>query len=347
MNNHTITTLALPSKGAIAEPTINFLRDCGLRISKPNERQYTGVIPAIPALNVLFQRVTDVLYKVTDGTAQIGVTGYDVAREHPDENLLVIHEQLGYGHCSLVVALPENWIDVDNMQDLTDVALDFREHKRRNIRIATKYPSLARQFLHNNGIHHFTLVKAEGAIEAAPTLGYADLIIDLTQTGTTLRENHLKVLPDGVIVESQACLIGNKAALANNPAILDTVRTFLEYIDAAQQGRQYFQLIANVKGETPEAIAHEVAANAITRGLQGPTIAPIFGVDGRDESDSQWYTVTIIIDSNHMLNAVEHIRSIGGTQIIVSPVRYVFLEKSPTFTHLLGILHGTESGQIG
>src|ERR1044071_978661 len=102
-------TLALPSKGAIAEPTINFLRDCGLKVEKPNQRQYTGVIPAIPSLTVLFQRVTDVLYKVTDGTAQIGITGFDVAREHPHENLVIIHDRLGYGQCSLVVAIPETW----------------------------------------------------------------------------------------------------------------------------------------------------------------------------------------------------------------------------------------------
>jgi ATP phosphoribosyltransferase len=329
------TTFALPSKGVIAEPTINFLRDCGLRINKPNERQYTGLIPAIPSLTVLFQRVTDVLYKVTDGTAQIGITGLDVAREHPHENLVVIHDGLGYGHCSLVVAVPETWVDVDNIPDLLDVALDFREQKRRNIRIATKYPALARQFLHNSGIHHFTLVKAEGAIEAAPTLGYADLIIDLTQTGTTLRENHLKVLPDGTIIESQACLIGNRPALRSSPAVLNTLRTLIEYIDAAQQGRSYLQLVANIKGQSSEEIADKVAANMLTRGLQGPTIAPIFGLNG---GNGQWYTATVVIPAVHLQEAVEHIRAIGGSQIVVSPVRYIFMEQSPTFAHLLAIL---------
>lgn len=329
------TTLALPSKGAIAEPTLNFLRDCGLRIEKPNQRQYTGMIPTIPSLTVLFQRITDVLYKVTDGTAQIGITGLDVAREHPHENLVVIHDHLGYGHCSLVVAVPETWIDVENIPDLLDVSLDFREQYRRNIRIATKYPLLARQFLHSSGIHYFTLVKAEGAIEAAPTLGYADLIIDLTQTGTTLRENHLKVLPDGVITESQACLIGNRAILRSDPVILETVRTLLEYIDAAQQGRSYYQLVANIKGDTAEEIARRVAANPLTQGLQGPTVSPIFGGGANGE---KWYTVTLIIGSSHLLPAIEHIRAVGGSQLIVSQVRYVFMETAPTFAHLLEIL---------
>jgi len=328
-------TLALPSKGAIAEPTISFLRDCGLKVEKPNQRQYTGMIPAIPSLMVLFQRVTDVLYKVADGTAQIGITGYDVVAENPHSNLVVVHKELGFGHCSLVAAVPEAWVDVDGMVDLLDVVLDFREYKQRNIRIATKYPLLARQFLHEHGIHHFTLVKADGAIEAAPTLGYADLIIDLTQTGTTLRENHLKILSDGVIIESQACLVGNREALQQNQEHLNTLRILIEYIDAAQQGRGYFQLVANIRGESAVEIAQKVAANSITRGLQGPTISPVYGDGDSSGDENGWFTVTIIVANANLLPAMEHIRAIGGSQTIVSPVRYIFLEQSPIFQQLL------------
>ncbi|MCA9906191.1 MAG: ATP phosphoribosyltransferase, partial [Anaerolineae bacterium] len=210
--NETVT-LALPSKGAISEPTLNFLRDCGLRVEKPNPRQYTGAVPAVPRLDVLFQRVIDILYKVADGTAQLGITGLDVVHEYPHDDVMVIHDNLGYGECKLLVAVPESWIDVGTMADFADVALDFREYQRRNIRIATTYPHMTRKFLHAQGIHHFTIVNAEGAIEAAPTIGYADAVVDLTQTGTTLRENHLKPIGDGVILESQACLIGNRTAL--------------------------------------------------------------------------------------------------------------------------------------
>src|SRR5687768_826158 len=138
-------TLALPSKGAIADPTISFLRDCGLRVDKPNPRQYIGAMPAIPSINVLFQRVKDVVYKVSDGTAQIGITGLDVVRENPHEDLVIIHEGLGYGHCQLVVAVPEAWVDVECMADLVDVAQDFREQKQRNLRVATTYSRMTRQ----------------------------------------------------------------------------------------------------------------------------------------------------------------------------------------------------------
>lgn len=329
-------TLALPSKGAIADPTINFLRDCGLRVEKPNQRQYTGLISTTPPIAILFQRVIDVLYKVADGTVQIGITGLDVVQEYMNSEVVIIHDRLGYGHCSLVVAVPENWVDVENMIDLSEVALDFREVKKRNIRVATKYPLLARRFLHSHNIHHFTLVKAEGAIEAAPNLGYADFIIDLTQTGTTLRENHLKTLPDGMILESQACLIGNRATLKNSTEILDTVRVLLEYIDSAQLGRGYHQLTANVRGESAQSIAAGFASNPVTRGLQGPTVAPIFGTGA--ENGDQWHTVTITIPFKDLLEATEHIRATGGTQIIASPVRYIFLRESPTYTRLLEIL---------
>jgi ATP phosphoribosyltransferase len=330
-----LITLALPSKGAIAEPTLSFLKDCGLRVEKPNQRQYTGIVPAIPSIQVLFQRVTDVLYKVTDGTAQLGITGYDVVCEHPHENLIVIHDQLGYGHCSLVVAIPETWVDVENMADLLEVALDFREQKQRNLRIATKYPALTRRFLHNQGIHHFTIVKAEGAIEAAPTLGYADIIVDLSQTGTTLRENHLKILSDGNIVDSQACLIANKTLLQNQSDSLNTVQLFLEHIDGALNGRGYYQITANMQGNNAEDVAHKVALNPLTRGLQGPTIAPIFGNNSEQQENGIWHTVTIIIESKNLLKAVQHLRAIGGTQTIVSPVRYIFMETSPSFTRLV------------
>lgn len=324
--------IALPSKGAIAEPTMSFLQDCGLRVEKPNPRQYTGSMPALPEVDVLFQRVIDVAYKVADGTAQLGITGLDVVREYADENLLVIHDDLRYGYCKLLVAVPEAWVDVENMVDLAEVALDFREYKRRNLRVATTYPNQTRQYFHAHGIHHFTLVNAEGAIEAAPTIGYADIIVDLVQTGTTLRENHLKPLPDGTIIESQACLVGNREALLNNPIALNTTRTMLEHIDASIQGRGYSQVTVNISGESAEEIARKVASNPQTRGLQGPTIAPIYGTENGD--GIHWFTITIIVSNKALLQSVELLRALGGTQATVVPVRYVFLEQSPTFARL-------------
>jgi ATP phosphoribosyltransferase len=329
--------LALPSKGAIAEPTLSFLKECGLRVDKPNERQYVGSVPSVPGLDVLFQRVKDVVYKVSDGTVQLGITGYDVVREHPHEDLLVIHPGLGYGHCHLVVAVPESWVDVDGISDLSDVATEMRRVHGRSLRVATVYGGLARQFLHAQGIHHFTLVRAEGAIEAAPTIGYADVIVDLVQTGTTLRENHLKPLRDGIIVQSQACLIGNAKALRSQPETLTVAQTMLELIDAALEGKKYRQLTINITGENPEDVARKVSDHEVTRGLKGPTIAPIYGLTP-DAEEKSWYTVTVNVESRDLLAAVNHLRQIGSSQVVVSPVNFVFQQQSPSYKRLLELL---------
>jgi len=328
-------TFALPSKGAIAEPTYSFLREAGLKIHKPNPRQYTGSIPAVPAIDLLFQRVKDIVYKVTDGTAQLGITGYDVVCENPSPDLMVIHPELGYGHCRLVVAVPESWVDVQNMTDFAEVALDFREKKGRNMRVATTYDYQSRKFLHQQHIHHFTLVRAEGAIEAAPTIGYADCVIDLTQTGTTLRENHLKEIQGGTIVESQACLIAHKPSIISNPDYQEIVRTICEYIDATHQGRQYEQVTVNIQGDNAEEIAKKVSQNPLTRGLTGPTIAPIFSGDIASEENGKWFTVSIIVRNRKLLEVVDYLRSIGGSQVMVSPIQYVFMDQSATYQNFL------------
>jgi ATP phosphoribosyltransferase len=326
-------TLALPSKGAIADPTYSFLAECGLRIRKPNPRQYTGSLRGLPHVNLLFQRVKDVLYKVADGTAHIGITGYDVVCEYPHNDLVMIHPELGYGHCRLLVAVPEAWVDVEHMADLADVAVDLRENQGRNLRVATTYPHMTRQFFHANGIHHFTLVKAEGAIEAAPTIGYADIIVDLAQTGTTLRENHLRPILNGTIIESQACLVGNRTALQQNPAMMETIRILLETIDAALNGRQFSLVRVNIRGEDAESVARKVSQHEVTRGLLGPTISPIYSDDGIYQSN-HWFTVTVTVRTTEILTAVDHLRSIGGQQIITSPVDFIFQAESPTYARL-------------
>ncbi len=330
--------LALPSKGMLAEPTLNFLRTCDLRVHKVNPRQYTASMPALPQIDVLFQRVGDIVYKIADGTVHLGITGLDIVKEHPSNELVVVHENLGYGACELVLAVPEAWLDVDCMSDLVDISLDFREHKRRNLRIATKFTNLTRRFLHDQGLHHFTLVESEGALEAAPTLGYADMICDLTATGTTLRENHLKTLSDGIVLKSQSCLVANRTALKSDPLVLSTVHTLLELIDGAVQGKNYYSVTSNICGASAEAVAALVTQNPVTRGLQGPTIAPIYAASSAAPTDQQWYAVTVMIRSQDLLATVTHLRSIGGMQTTVTPARYVFLEHSPSFTALANLL---------
>ncbi len=329
-----VYTLALPSKGELAEPTYAFLREAGLKVVRPNPRQYTGYVPTLPQLGVLYQRVKDVVYKVSDGTVQLGIAGFDVVQEHADDEVIVLHPNLNYGHCKLVVAVPEAWVDVQSMIDLQEVADDMRQRYNRNLRVATTFPTLTKAFFHQMGIHHFSLVKAEGAIEAAPTIGYADAIVDLTQSGTTLRENHLKVVQGGVILESQACLIGNRTALQSDPTLLSLCRQLLDYVDATLNGQQYCQITADICGESPEAVAALVRSHSTTCGLLGPTVASIYS----DDSTDRWYTVQITVRNQDRLAAVDHLRSIGAAHVLILPIQSLFLRQSSSYARLLQTL---------
>jgi ATP phosphoribosyltransferase len=225
------------------------------------------------------------------------------------------------------------------MADLSDVALDFRERKQRNVRIATTFANCARRYLHTQGIHHFNIVQAEGAIEVAPTIGYADIIVDLTQSGTTLRENHLKQLADGTILESQACLIGNKRLLRERADLRETVKTMLEYIDAALVGRQYSQVTVNIAGNGADEVAAKVRENAVTGGLLGPSISPLLARQ-TPGGNQQWFTVVITVNNGDLLEAVQYLRTIGATHVITIPVKYVFSDHTPSYQRLTALLDG-------
>src|SRR5690348_11058812 len=213
--------LALPGKGALEAATLAFLAECGMKVSRSNPRQYLARMRSMPELEVVFQRAADIPALVQSGDVALGITGYDILAEHRgydedevdeddyDKNLMMLERDLGYGSCRLVVAVPETWIDVSNCADLWHLAGYYQEHKGRGLRIATKYPILTGQFLRRHNITHCKIFSPHGALDAAPLTDTADMIVDLTETGTTLRENHLKLLENGVVLRSQSCLIGN------------------------------------------------------------------------------------------------------------------------------------------
>src|SRR5512133_2116269 len=186
--------ISLPSKGRLAEDALEFLNACGLKVYKPNPRQYEATIPLLPELTVLFQRPGDIVVSVRDGSVDFGITGIDVIEERKGENgeLLVLHDMLGFGHCSLALAVPESWEDVYSVAQLKERASKLG----RPLHIATKYPNLTSRFLEERGIPH-RLISAEGTLETAPAIGYADLIADLVSSGQTLRDNRLRPLADG------------------------------------------------------------------------------------------------------------------------------------------------------
>jgi ATP phosphoribosyltransferase len=256
--------------------SVAFLEGCGLRVTRSNPRRYTATIKALPGTEVLLHRPADIVEKVAEGEIELGISGLDLVEEQRGDRdeLLVIYDDLGFGRAELVMAVPETWIDVTSWHDLADLALELHA-QGRPLRVATKYPSLVRRFCYAQGINHFRLVDSQGATEAAPGLGYADTIADITETGTTLRENQLKIL-GGPLLRSQACLIANRGSLAANPAARAAVKTLLELVEARQRARGYVQVTANLPGESIEDVGRRVAARPDLAGLQGPTVAPMW-----------------------------------------------------------------------
>jgi ATP phosphoribosyltransferase len=327
--------LVLPSDGDLHEPTLNFLRDCGLGVRRPSARRYTAHVPAVPGVEVLFQRTADITQKVEEGSAELGITGLDRLLEYRNNEQRVVSliEDLGYGRCDFVLAVPASWMDVTSVDDLADLALEFHE-KGQQLRIATKYPRLLRSHLFSRGINYFTLVAASGTMEAAPAAGYADLIADLTATGTTLRENRLKTLEGGTILTSQACVIGNPQRLAASRQTLGLARSLMELMEAHLQAEPYFRLTANVKGGSPEEVSATILARPQVAGLRGPTVARVYNVQEED-----WYSVSLLVRKNQLMEAVDHLRDCGGVDIAASQVSYLFKGQSKGYQNLLNSSH--------
>ncbi|OJU04952.1 MAG: ATP phosphoribosyltransferase [Rhizobium sp. 63-7] len=204
-------TIALPSKGRMKEDSAAIFERAGLPIvAVGNERSYRGRVEGWDDIEIAFLSASEISREIGNGSVDFGVTGEDLVREGLAEadRRMDIAARLGFGHADVVVAVPEIWLDVDSMADLGDVAADFRARHGRRLAIATKYWRLTQQFFSgSHGIQLYRIVESLGATEGAPASGSADIIVDITSTGSTLKANHLKVLPDGVILKSEACLV--------------------------------------------------------------------------------------------------------------------------------------------
>jgi ATP phosphoribosyltransferase len=333
---HQKIRLALPSKGRMGEESLTFLDECGLHVSQTNSRQYVAEMPAIPELEVWFQRSADIVRKVRHGDVSLGITGFDSVAEYGEDahEIIVLHDTLGFGQCQLVLAVPEDWGSVASVEDLATLARQ-RAGEGRPLRIGTKYEQLAVRFLAEHGIQAYQLARAEGALEAGPLMGFVDLIVDLSATGVTLRENHLKQIAGGTLLKSQACLIGHRQALKSRPAALMVAKQLLEFIEAHLRATAFHAIIANIQGESAEAVAQKVLSQPELAGLQGPTIAPVYL---RDPNVRNWYAISIIVRKQRLVQAVGQLRAIGGSGVVVTPATYIFEDEPATYRRLLAEL---------
>lgn len=239
----TTIRLALPSKGRMAEDTLGLMKDCQLSVRKLNPRQYIADISELKNVEVWFQRASDVVRKLKTGDVDMGIVGYDMLREYgeDDEDLIVVHDALGFGQCHLAIGIPTYGI-FENINSLSELAAMPLWTEDRPLRVVTGYTYLGKKFLEEHGFKHVELSTADGALEAAPAMGTADAILDLVSSGTTLRENNLKEISGGAVLSSQGVFVANKKVLLERKEVLDVAHEMLERFEAhltAQGGCQH------------------------------------------------------------------------------------------------------------
>ena len=223
-----IINIGLPSKGRLKHDTINIFKKNKLNIySERGERDLFGYIKKIPNVKIIYLHARECIEQLSLGNVDIGFSGYDLFKESDVnvQNKILINKRYDYGKANLVLAIPDLWIDVQTLLDLDEVADEFKKKKKRLLRVATKYPNLTRQFLYSKGVTQFQLVKSLGSTEVAPFTGTAEIISDITSTGATLKANNLRILKDGEILKSQACLMISKKSL-NKKRIKSLIKIF-------------------------------------------------------------------------------------------------------------------------
>ena len=325
------TRIALPSKGLLAEGSKRLLEDVGLPVYSPNPRQYIAWIPSLPNVEVIFQRPGDIVISVRDGSVDFGITGRDVFLEKKDDigKILELHNQLGFAKCTLNLIVPDDWKEINSLPDLHQfqIALD------RPLKVATKFPNLTEDFFASRVEIPIEVIEAEGALEIAPTVGYADMIVDLVSTGTTLRDNRLKKLSGGKLLDAEACLITNKERLQSCPETLAIATQLLEMIGAHLRGKQNLAIFANVRGGSMEEIAEKVFQKEVIAGLQGPTVSQILTRD-----TEKYYAIHVVVRKEDLHRAIGEIRAIGGSGVVVSPVNYIFEEEPFEIINMMAAL---------
>ena len=228
--------LALPSKGRLKEESETLLSRIGHPVENRGGRNYRGQLAGMPGVEVAFLSAAEIARELARGSIHLGVTGEDLLREFVPEadRGVALLAGLGFGRADVVVAVPDVWVDVWTVEDLDDVAAAFRSRHGRRLRIATKYWNLTQRFFASHGIALYRIVESAGATEGAPAAGTADAIVDITTTGATLAANHLKVLEDGTILQSEANLVLSQAARwdEHNTRATATILTALSRVGA-------------------------------------------------------------------------------------------------------------------
>lgn len=311
--------IAIPSKGRLQENTQSFFEKLGLKLKRTQgARGYRGKLVGINNIEIAYLSASEIAKALDEGKVHLGVTGEDLLRENiinADAKVEILNP-LGFGHANVIVAVPQSWIDVNTMLDLDEVANRFREDHGRRLRIATKYNNLTANFFAANGIENYRLVASAGATEGAPAAGSAELIVDITSTGSTLAANNLKILSDGVILRSQANLTLSYTSKWDAEQ-LSALESLLNLTAAEQSARQMQEINCLADALTAEN------AQFLTSELN--CILP-FGASAEK--------LTIMTDKQQVFKVVDYLQSWGADFISVSEVKYIFSNQQKQFAQI-------------
>ena len=221
-----VITIGLPSKGRLKDKAISFFEEKSFKIlQNSKERNYFATIENKPNLKIIYLHAKEIIQRMADGTLDLGISGLDLLNES-EKNLrdkIIIKNKLNFGKANLVVAVPDDWIDVQTIADLEEVSFDIRSKRNTRLRVATKYPNLTNEFFISRGVTQYKLIPSLGATETYPFIGSSEIITDITSTGKTLLDNNLRVLKDGQILNSTACLFVAKKKAANLQPFLNSL----------------------------------------------------------------------------------------------------------------------------
>jgi ATP phosphoribosyltransferase len=250
-------TLAIPSKGRLKEGVEEYLADAGATLKQTSgARGYRATLAGFADIEVMLLSASEIAASLIGGDVHFGVSGEDLLREQAPELESRVHliRPLGFGFANVVVAVPRSWIDVATMADLDDVCAAFALKHRRRLRVATKYVQLTRAYFAHRGISDYRIVESAGATEAAPAAGTAEVIVDITTTGSTLDANGLKVLDDGTILKSQAQLAASLAA-DWNPQVRAAAAALLDRLGARDRAKAAQILRVRLNGNADAILA--------------------------------------------------------------------------------------------
>lgn len=281
--------IAVPSKGRISEPSINILEKAGLGlIDKSNRKLISKTFNE--NIEVMFARASDIPEFVNDGVADMGITGVDLI----NENEAVVTEllDLRFGQTKLVMAAPEE-SNIKSVDDITD-----------DMKVATEFPVLTKKYLNEKGLD-LKIVKLSGSTEAAPFIGIADLITDLTSTGTTLKMNHLEIID--IILDSTIKLIANPDSLNEKRELIEAVSTSIKGVLDADRKKL---IMMNVDSADLDKVKDVMPS------MGGLTISEVL-------SETETVAVQAVIDEKQVFELVNDLRNAGARDILVVPIERI------------------------